>query len=383
MRTESISTGNVENEPLRIASDDPLDAPQSLRQQLRCQARQLANRFAAKQQRLDHREAELHVRLAELENAQRRERLIYCERETNAEAREAHLAERERELADRLSQVAASEAYLEAARRDLSHREDYLVDRANQLEELQHRLWNQNDALAAAAANLEQRRAVTTRQEQLAEQAIVAERETTVTLPARREESSQLEPCEPSSVGGLDADVLAAWEVNLVDAEARLAARERALEPRRLRLAARLRAARRRLHERHQRLHRQLQRQWRDCDRQRMAVRQRYAELESLREVVAREQAELLQVRLAIRQLSADLAGSLPGDAWQQALAEAREAITSHYRRREARLVERECSLKHLQQEIGIAHGQLSLERNRLARHFQQAPELLPPQEAA
>ncbi|MBX9792100.1 MAG: hypothetical protein K2Y37_24515 [Pirellulales bacterium] len=361
-----------------IGCADVLDDPASLREQLRCQARQLANYFGTRQQQLDHREAELNARLAELDNEERRARLNCSEREAVLDSRETQLAKRERSLSDHSSRIAATEAYLEATRQDLNHREERLLDLVIQLDEREQQLVRQNDALAAAAATGEHQRSEIDREREAAfvaieldRQAIAEQRAELEIAAARARADADRERSANSGAierrTALSADHLAGWEINLIEAEARLAARERALEPRRLRLAARLKLARRRLNEKHQRLQRQLERHWRDCNRQRTTIRERYAELEALRDTVSAEQTELLHLRLAVQQLSADLARSLPGDAWQQALAEAREAIGSNYRRREARLGEREAVLRQLHQEIEVAHQRLRLERRQLA----------------
>jgi hypothetical protein len=370
-----------------------LDKPEALRQQLRCQARQLAGHFAARQQRLDHREAELHVRLAELETDERQSRLSAIERLAELEMREAHLLERERELAGRLSSATAAEAHLEAARRDVRHREEIVADRWQRLDELQQRLDAQNEALAAAGARLEEQRTEVSRQFEVNRQAINVQRQAATEQVRRvltgleqRRVSFEIEAAraranwtantaEASDAYGaigranrLAAEQLAAWEVNLVEAEARLAARERALEPRRLRLAARLRAARRRLRDRAQSAGRQLQRQWQRCEQERKLIRRRAMELEELRTTIAAEHGDLLKLRLSTEGLLADLARSLPGDSWQQHLAETREQIAHHYRHREARLHNRQQALAQLQEEIALAHRRLALERRLHAR---------------
>ena len=373
------------------ADTTDLDHPQALRQQLRCQARQMASHFAARQQRLDHREAELHVRIAELETSERQARLSANERLAELEIRETQLSERERELADRSSSIAAAEAHLEAARRDIKHREEFVADRTQRLDEQQQRLEAQNDALALAAARLEDRRAEIARQFDADRQSIFVQRQAateqarrvlvglerrraTLEIEAARANWSANADRAPEALGaagrasGLAAEQLAAWEVNLVEAEARLAARERALEPRRLRLAARLRAARRRLRDRDGRAARQLQRQWQRCDQERKLIRRRGTELEELRTTIAAEYGELLKLRLAAERLLADVARSLPGDAWQQALAESREQIAQHYCHCEARLLERQKTLAQLQDEVAIAHRRLTLERQQHAR---------------
>lgn len=372
-------------------SSEDLDDPRSLRQQLRCQARQLASHFAARQQRLDHREAELHVRLAEWETEERQARLAANERLAELEFREAQLADRERELADRSSGMAAAEAHLEAARRDIRHREEVLVDRTQRLDEQQQSLEAQNEALAAAGARLEERRAEIARQFEIDRQSIFVQRkaaaeqaERVLVGLERRRTALEIETARThanrsvTSANAFDAtdrgtrlavEQLAAWEVNLVEAEARLAARERALEPRRLRLAARLRAARRRIRDRAERVGRQLQRQWQRCEQERNLVRERGSELEELRTAIAAEHGELLKLRLAAERLLADLARSLPGDSWQQALANTQALIANHYRRCEARLADRRVALVQLQQQVTLAHRQLTLDRQQHKRH--------------
>ena len=371
------------------ADTTDLDHPQALRQQLRCQSRQLASHFAARQQRLDQREAELHVRLAELETEERQARLAANERLAELEFREAQLLNRQRELADRSSSMAAAEAHLEAARRDVCHREELVADREQRLDEQQQSLEVQNVALAAAGARLEERRAEIARQFEADRQSIFVQRQAaaeqaervlaglerrraTLEIDSARAHarwstnSTQADATDRGS--RLAAEQLAAWEVNLAEAEARLAARERALEPRRLRLAARLRAARRRLRDRDQRAGRQLQRQWQRCEQERKLIRRRGAELDELRSTIAAEHGELLKLRLAAEQLLADLARSLPGDAWQQALAETRARITHHYRHCEARLGDRHAALAQLQEQVTLAHRQLALQRQQLSR---------------
>jgi hypothetical protein len=96
--------------------------------------------------------------------------------------------------------------------------------------------------------------------------------------------------------------------------------------------------------------------------------------LEELSTTIAAEHCELLKLRLAAERLLADLARSLPGDSWQQALAETQALIANHYRRREARLADHRVALVQLHEQVTLAHRQLTLERQQHQRQRDSRP---------
>jgi len=125
--------------------------------QLRTQAGQLASHLRARQKELDHREAQVNARLAQLDRSTCAARLWLREREAELNLRDKRLGEQQSELQKRLERLAAAEA----VRRKRNPSEDPPSPPDAKTEDRAEVLQSKQDQLAEAEARLAEARAET------------------------------------------------------------------------------------------------------------------------------------------------------------------------------------------------------------------------------
>lgn len=241
-------------------------------ERVRRHARQLAAVLRRKQEQLDHREAQLNARSAQIENDVRVLRLIWNERHAEWEEKRQLLAEREAVLAQRRAELGEREEAL-------SQREQFLTQWEESLRSREADLAKQEQALEQKRKELARREAdVRFRESDLTALAVLIEE-----VPSAEEAQGRDDACKASPA--LEADLLRKRsELVHFWHEAK-------------RLFLELRDARQ---------------QWKDEERQwrqRWLVEQRQAmaEIASQREAIARRAQALDRLEVELRQLKKDV----------------------------------------------------------------------------
>jgi hypothetical protein len=271
---------------------------------LHAQAAQLADHLRRRQKDLDHREAELNVRVAQLEGDARNARLSLSERKVELDQYEVEVSRDRAQLRACLARVAEVE---KAADR---RREQPPVERAvsppsETVDAREEHLAQRERSFHEAECEIEQARRET---EQLREKLI--------------EERKELEQ-------------------RAKDDQKRLVARQR-------RELAELAEQRRMLARRTEQ------------------IDQRRAALDDLREELARMHRATLEMRLATEELWVQMAGEAPPAALTQSLGQIRARLADDHRRAEAELTRRKRELDAVRLELGQGHEVLAAEKGRV-----------------
>ena len=368
----------AESTVVAYPADDPAQAQL---QAVQLQADQLAERLRLRHDELDRREGLLNAQRAEFDNELRSARLWLDERQqefSQREAslgqrhaamaeREAELVEREAKLAERATVVSAreqevewrqtrlndTEQWLEISRRQLEfERQTQCEQRDRQRGELNdeaQRLAERATALATAEAELAARKADAGKEASQAEQ----ER-----LRAIDERTAQLAKREAE---------LATTDALMAESQSQIAQLRESWVQRHEQIEAQARVDRRRLAQQQRRL----EAEWADktqlLARQGEQLDRRRAALEHSRIDLGRLHRETLEMRLAIEELRAQLAGPGAPAALVRSLGGLRQRLTDHYRLESDELVRRRAELETLKAELVAEHGRLHDRQQELA----------------
>lgn len=264
--------------------DEALQSEKALSpERVRRHARQLAAVLRRRQEQLDHREAELNARSAQIENDIRALRLLWNERHAEWEEKRQLLAEREVVLAQRRAELGEREEAV-------SQREQFLTQWEESLRSREADLARQEQALEQKRKELARREAeVQLRESDLTALAVLVDQS-----PAASEADSK----------GEDAMLSSSLDVNLLRKQSELAYFCQEAK----RIFSELQDARQKWKEE--------ERQW----RQRWAIEQRQAlaEIAAQREAVARRAQVVDRLEIELRHMKANVE------------ARVREAIEHH-----------------------------------------------------
>lgn len=162
------------------ASDLPPEESADVLEQLRKQARQLAQHLLGRQRETDLREARMNAQQSTLENEIRSERLWLLERRAELAEQADDLVRRECELQERASRVSAAEEFLAHSRRQAEQsaqqQDEQLLQRAAQLDAVAARLKGQRAALKLAQRRWQAQRRRQQQAQRLALQSIQSQR---------------------------------------------------------------------------------------------------------------------------------------------------------------------------------------------------------------
>ena len=324
--------------------------------QLRKQASELAAHLRAKQKEIDHREARINTRIAELEHDSRSARLWFGERQAELEGREKDIANLQREVHERLDRLAAAEAALQRrseedqseapSEAELTTRAEELAEQEVALNEARQALQAQREQLEARAAALDGR-----------------------TAQAEAELHAQEEQFQHT------AETLQAGQQRLKAAEAELADAQGKAQSLGEQLSGDRREAQEEIQRQRRRLAEEQRRQTADLERQRQAVQRRSdhvdhcrAALEQLRAELGRMHRETLEIRLATEELWVQLSGAAPPAALTRSLGRIRTKLADSYRQSNAELREQKRELESIRGQLAEQYDKLVAQK----RQFEQ-----------
>ena len=309
---KSVAAG-VHEETLAAVGASPVH-------QLHAQAAQLADHLRRRQKDLDHREAELNTRVAQLEGDARNARLWMSERKAELDQREAELSQERAQLRAGLTRLAEVEKSFER-RRELTPAERDATTPSGTMDAREEQLARRERNLRKSVETLEHRRQSLHQSERELDQ---ARRETEQLREKLIEERKELEQ-------------------RVKDDQKRLVAQQR-----------------RELGE--------LTVQRQTLMRRAEQIDQRRAALEELREELARMHRATLEMRLATEELWVQMAGEAPPAALTQSLGQIRARLADDHRRAEVDLAQRKRELDAVRLELGQRHELLAAEKGRLDR---------------
>ena len=161
MAEPSRSAIDADHDRRENASPEPL-APLAVvleddaREQLVRQANELSAHLRSEAEHVDRREAQLHARLAELEQQLRSATLFDLEHRVDLERRGEELDTRERELCVRAAGIQAAERFVDAARLDIDRRLEKLQIAERSMAEREHALQERERMLSEAHQQLDE-----------------------------------------------------------------------------------------------------------------------------------------------------------------------------------------------------------------------------------
>jgi hypothetical protein len=367
------------------ASAPPLAPPRGDPERIRIQAEQLARHFEARQKDLDHRDAQVSARIAQLDRDTRTARLWLAERQSELQRRSEELAAGQREAQQRLARLAAAEAAqnkeanagCDHARRQtkLAAQAQQLAEQAAAQEAAGRKFEAEQRQIEAALAR--ERQQIDARREsslQLIRQLLagVERRRQAVEAEAarlqQRHPSPQLPPRE--EVLTQSSQTLDARGQQPQQAEARLAEAHAEM----LRLQEELREDRRRVQEEgrrqqqrwaaeHRRALEELENKRQAVDRRGEYVDQCRLALHQLRSELGRMHRETLEIRLATEELWVQLSAAAPPAALTRSLGRIRSKLAEHYRFANAELQAQKAELEGIRGQLGEQLAKLSQQK--------------------
>jgi hypothetical protein len=352
------------------------------------QTSQLAGRLREKRRELDRREGQLNARHAQIESEARTSRLWLRERQQEFLQREAQLERRTRELEAEATRLAAAQISAERdateADRQLAERERQAALARSEMRRWEDRLHIRESAVAGAEEKYRRLRdqheqaLVCERQqwEMERESQAVMIREALRNLDRRAAELELREAALERRESQCDA--AAVHETQIAPLRRRLEEADSLL---RLQLAA-VAQERRELDEQRQTLERRidqrmrelswradamsdaLRRQRRKLREQGLAIRQREAAMQTLREEGLRRHREALEARLAAEQLWASLQSKAPPAELTRRLAQLRGELARHERTTAAAGADQQSQMRQLAERLDERKREL-LDRQR------------------
>ena len=323
--------------PVRLVDPAPSLALSAVAavQQVRSQATQLAAHLQRQQVSVDHREAELNARLADMESQVRSARLWLSEHHLEISRQKAELYRREKEIAERESRLAPIQNETTGSWPDASAASSKGSNPAERTVELDRRE-RELDALAERLAG----RLAAAEQVEDVQQA----------LRALETRNQNLERAEKS----LSID------------QAELERQRRLLAEERVGFAEQAQADRQKLFEEQQRSVAHYERIGSNLERQSDELATRREALERMRAEFAHSQHEALEIRLATEELWSRLCGTMAPAALTQSLAQIRLKLAEEHRLTRSELAEQKSELQMLSVQLAEQHQKLAQQREDL-----------------
>lgn len=343
-------------------------------EQIRTQASQLASHLRAKQQQIDHREAVLNARIAQLEREVRSSRLWCAEHEHVFVQREHELKQEISELqqetrAFSLSEVSAH-SELDEHRAELRAREADLDAREHRLCAGQMQVAEEAESLRVAIERLRSERAKHEQRVTAAQQQLIL-REAQFTEQHRRLLSNlarhqQALECREQQLGQQRELHGIRTQQEVADA---LKEQQEAFEAESLRLEERAKQLHdeRELFEEHKReVERQLAKLRDKLSARQAMVDQRRASLEPMKQQVFELHRETIEMRMVAEQLWQHAAKGKPIAELTQSLGTLRAKLADEFRISHDELTEKEQQLRELADKLGDRQQQLKQQRAEL-----------------
>jgi hypothetical protein len=360
-------------EPVAPANAASVSAPAA--EPIQAQAAQLAGHLRARQKDLDHREAQLNARVAQLERDVRTARLWLGEREADLERRDQELTGREHQLDEQLGRLLASDAQATQCPTDGEPKSP--AERVAQWAAAQKRArqqWETERRRAEDALRYERQQLAARREasQRTIRQMLGQLDERRKGLEAREARLKQVaakprpELLAREETVRRTAEMLQARQRRLDQAEAQLAQahveteklREQLREARR-EAQAEARAQRQRLAAEHRQALADLDEKRRVVERRADHVDQCRLALEKLRGELGSMHRETLEIRLATEELWVQLSGAAPPAALTRSLGRIRTKLADHYRLANAELKEQKQELENLRNQLAEQHEKL------------------------
>jgi hypothetical protein len=381
---------------------------------VRAQVQQLAGHLRCQQHDLDRREALLNVRLAQIDNFDRSERLWYNERREELSEREQELHNGQAELQERRAQLTAAEAFQDGSRREQELRfgqlDQQLQNRQSQLDAVAQRLSQQKIAQQQATERFRAARRRADSDQRRDRQQIDVRRQASLELVCqllrgveRRRaavEARDAELCDRERLlttgwqqrtAELD-QVAASQQVRqqrLADAEAvlthdqqELHALRRQFDVEREEFEVRRGQQQREIDALRQAAELQLTEQQAALRRRGEQLDQRRAALDQMQADVRRAQREALETRLATEELLAQVAGSIPPATITSSISRLRGKLADHFRLATTDLAEQKQELEQLRGQLVEQHERLSRQKGEVQSWVRSRQEELEQQAA-
>lgn len=358
----------------------PLEESAAALEQLRKQARQLAQHFQSRQRETDLREARLNSQQAQLENEVRSERLWLLERRAELAEQADDLVRRECDLQERASRVTAAEEFLAHARLQAEQtrleQEEQLRLRSEQLDAVAVRTEAQQAALKQAQHRWQKHKHKEQRTLRLSRQRLATQQDESHVLHRRLLEAANVHRQQ-----------LVQLEESLVQRESQVCQRQQLLDLseasierdwEELRRQQASHVAQSRLaHAQHQatvEAAAQEREQWqaRLADEQRLLARRgeeldaRRVELEQLQHTLRQLHKETLETRLACEELMGQLSGAVPAAALTSSISHLRRRLDDQFRLAQSDLSQQQQELAKLQSLLVEGHERLNKQKAEL-----------------
>lgn len=358
--------------------------PETVAQQLRTQAAQLAGHLRSRQRDLDHRDAQINAKIAQVETASRALRLWEQERGEELAEKSADLRKQEQVLKRRLARLAASEAAAmrvaeRAAQQKASRQLE--TERKRAEEALRHER-QQIDAHREAAMEMvrralagveKHRAAVEARARCLAEQAA---RPTAKMLAQQQELDRAME-------------ALLVREHRLEESELALEVLRKETETLRDQLIADRQRAEEDAHAQRRQMADEQRRAMADLEKKRQSLARRsehvdhcQASLEELRGELDQMHRETLEIRLATEELWVQLSGAAPPASLTRSLSQIRARLADRYRLANDDLARQRRGLETIRDELTRQHDKLAQQKDAVRRWSVQREEEIEAQAA-
>ena len=362
-------------------------------QQLRSQAMQLAAYLRGRQRELDHREAQVNARAAELESEARAARLWFREREAEFRQHREALQQQQREAEQTVERRAARKDRRHARLRELAAK--LSAQRAEVRAEIRLARQQRRRAEASLRYKRQQLVAQQTAFEQQAEQLLAAVEKRRAAVEARGE-LLQHKAATPSPELLAREDALRRQTESLRDRERALEQAEQRLrddQAETQRLQIQLRDARvqseREAEAQREQLQAEKQRAMAELAAQRDSLRRRgeqldqsEASLTALRNELERMHRETLEVRLATEELWVELSGNAPPAALTRSLGRIRSRLAEHYQAANQQLQQQRQQFEAVRRQLAGQFEQIQQQKAQFDQWTRQRREELDTQAA-
>ncbi len=356
-------------------------------EQVQRQAAQLAEHLRLRQKEIDHREALVNARIAELEADARTARMWLSEKESDLRAKELVIAEREKELIKRQEQFAAEERLARRNEKEVKDEapsnadeekiaesvasaqnelRDLSAQWASHRDSLQAQVRDQDAALARLRVDLQSKF-----ENDLRDRETVLKREYEAELRAREAAWHDEKDSKFAKQSAKERERIAELEEaerQLADAQAETRALKEKLAEREGRLLAEEKASQERLAAERAQVEAELEKKREALQRRADHVEQCRAALKQLRSELQTMHRETLEIRLATEELWAELSGEAPPAALTRSLGRIRSRLADQYRASNAELLERKKELEEIRDQLADQYEKVIERRHQFER---------------
>jgi len=356
------ASGTRVDPPHRLGQPPVADEPATI-SRIERQVNQLSDHLSARQDELDQREASVNARAAELEQQTRQARLWLNERQYEFDERGAELSHREEQFESRCQRWTkaqnAGNAAPESLLVEVRLREEKQDRREMELSEREHEIDRREAQMDDRQASHERRAA--------------SMEETFRQLEAQKRQLAEKKKyCDV-------VDQLSARTLRLEKAESQLAEGHADLERRRNRLnlqqqqtAADVRQEQQQAQARASQLEKAWQKKLDSLLARQEQLAARDKALQQLRTDLAASHREAMEMRLAVEEVWAQLAGANAPAALSQSLGQVRARLADHYRMSNNELAERRDEISRLIDRLAEAHEKLGSRKQELEKWVSQ-----------